>query len=61
MSTKPIIKIDITVPENINQSESIKEEKTGSFSIKIAGRKRTAFEAFGNESTKEDNEVGFQK
>lgn len=55
MSTpKPNISLDIKIinesSQNTNQSESIKEEKRGFFSLKISGRKRTASEAFGKDS-----------
>ena len=50
----PKLTIDIcaaeAVPDNTHQSESIKEEKKGAFSTQLAGRKRTATEAFGDHS-----------
>ena len=55
MSTpKPNISLDIKIinesSQNTNQSESIKEEKRGFFSLTLSGRKRTASEAFGKDS-----------
>lgn len=38
-----------SIGEDTNKSESIKEEKRGFFSLTLAGRKRTASEAFGDD------------
>jgi hypothetical protein len=57
MSTvKPEISLSLEIntnsssPQNTNQSESIKEEKRGFFSLAMTGRKRTASEAFGKDA-----------
>ncbi len=44
------ININNSSHQNTNQSESIKEEKRGFFSLNLTGRKRTASEAFGKDA-----------